>query len=37
MNNGDGNISVGKLGQSPEGAVAQVALPQKRKNLALGF
>ena len=37
MNHGDGDIGVGKLGESPESAVMRVALPQKRKHLALRF
>ncbi len=37
MNHSEGDIGVGKLSESPEGAVVRVALPQKRKHLALGF
>ncbi len=37
MNHGEGDISVGKLGESPESAVVRGALPQKRKNLALSL
>lgn len=37
MNYGDGNIGVGKLSQGLKSAVVHIALPQKRKYLALGF
>ena len=37
MNNGDGNVGVGKLNQSAESRVIDVALPQECEYLALGF
>ena len=37
MNNGDGNVGVGKLNQSTESVVIDVALALEREDFALGL